>query len=78
MRTDHVTFFQNETLTANFTTPVSFELQNGTGRLTDGYISTVTQVNGLDLILEVLIVQMILQIFILAALYHITTKVNAK
>jgi len=77
MRTDHAIFFNNTTSIGNFTTPVNFELVNGTGYLHDGYVSAVCQVQGLDLILEVMIVQMILQMFILAALYHFTTKVDS-
>lgn len=78
MRTDHELFFNNTTVHGNFTAPITLDFVNGTGRLTDGYVSSVAYVPGLDLILEVLIVQMILQVFILAAVYHISTKVNAK
>jgi len=77
MRTNHVLFFNNTTSIGNFSYPVNFELVNGSGRLSDGYVSAVCQIQGLDLILEVMIVQMIVQLFILAAMYHFTTKVDS-
>jgi len=78
MNTNHSIFLGNWSPSGNFTQPATLALTNGSGVMTDGYFSTVTQVQGLDLILEVLLVQMILQVFILAAFYHLTTKVNSQ
>jgi len=60
MRTDHNIFFQNITIPANFTQPAEFEVVNGTGHLTGGYFSTITSVQGLDLLIELMVVQVIL------------------